>query len=74
MQRLWSIEVHGYRDIHTGQIVLSDQPRDDLLEWAYWRELSPAEVAELDKADEPAKKAPAKKAAPRASAKAEGGE
>ncbi|WP_280357079.1 hypothetical protein [Nocardia otitidiscaviarum] len=63
--------MHYYRYLHDGRIIASDTPRPDLLAWAYWSEISEAEVphehvhfaapAEPEPVAKPATKAPTRR-------------
>lgn len=69
--------MHYYRYLHDGRIIESDEPRPDLLEWAYWSEVDAPAKAKLEPVEpegpveapavepEPEAKPAAKKAAPR---------
>ncbi|MBF6358196.1 hypothetical protein IU449_27240 [Nocardia higoensis] len=45
--------MHYYRYLHGGRVIESETPRPDLLEWAYWREVTADEAGAQGKSVQP---------------------
>ncbi|MET8430157.1 hypothetical protein [Nocardia sp. NPDC004860] len=47
--------MHYYKYLHSNRVIESEQPRPDLLEWAYWSEIdAPAKEPTREPVREPA--------------------